>query len=416
MAVSNKTGRFKIISLFCAILIFAQCFVVSTLADDKNNAILMVTSATVEKGDTVFVSVNLKDNSGLWGLKFKVGYDHSILKLESVENGDVFDKEDVMLPGSLDKEEFVYLAYLNHLQNNTASGTIVTLKFTVSDKAEFKPYAITLTVEQAIDVNGEDVYLESQEGVVSVVKCLHLANPDWDSDAKFHWHNCAIDGCGEKMENTVSLHQAVTIPAVKATCEKDGLTKGTKCSVCGFIMEKQKVVPATGHTPVVIPAVKATAERAGLTEGKKCKICGKILTAQKTVPKISYKMNKSARTSGKIKMYKKKNSSSKIIKTIKKGIKVKIVDINGRWYKIQYKGKLGFVKSTSVTWKGRIRTEKGKLRLRSGAGTKYKIIRSFASGTRVTVVASTANGWYKIKIKKGKGTLVGYMSGKYITK
>lgn len=416
MAVSNKISMFKIISVFCAILILTQCFVLSISADTENNTTLMVTSATVEKGDRVSVSVNLKDNIGLWGLKFKVGYDHSILNLESVENGNVFKKEDVLLPDSLDKEEFVYLAYLNSLQNNKTDGTIVTLNFTVSDNAEFKPYVITLSVEQAINVDGKDVDMKLQEGAVSVVKCIHILNSIWNSDAKFHWHTCARNECGDKIENTVSPHQAVEIPAVKATCVKQGLTKGKKCSVCGFIMEQQKVIPAIGHSPVVIPAIKATTERVGFTKGKKCKICEEILVGQKKIPKIPYKMNKSARTSGKVKMYKKKNTSSKVIKTIKKGVKVKIVDIKGRWYQIKYKGKLGFVKSEALTWKGRVRTKEGKLRLRSGAGTKYQIINSFPSGTEVTIVSLTAKGWYKVQVRKSKKTFSGYMSNKYIIK
>lgn len=416
MAVSNKNSMFKIISLFCAILILTQCFIVSVSADTENNTTLIVTSATIEKGDKVSVSVNLKDNVGLWGLKFKLGYDHSILKLESVENGDIFKKEDVVLPDSLDKEEFVYLAYLNNLQNSTADGTIVTLNFAVSERAEFKPYVITLNVEQAINVEGEDIGLKSQEGAVSVVKCIHILDSAWESDAKFHWHNCAKNDCGEKLEDTVSLHQIVEIPAVKATCEKQGLTKGKKCSVCGFILEQQKVIPATGHTPVVIPAIKATTERVGLTKGKRCKICGKILVEQKKVPKIPYKMNKSARTSSRVKIYRKNKTSSKVIKTIKEGVKVKIVDMKGKWYQIKYKGKLGFVHSDSLIWKSRIKTKKGKLRLRLGAGTKYEIINAFPSGTKVNIVSLTSKGWYKVQVRKGKKTLSGYMSNKYIIK
>ena len=416
MIVSNKIGTYKIFSLFCAILIFNQCFAVDISAAAEKDTTLMVTSATSEKGNTVSVSVNLKDNAGLWGLKFKVGYDHSILNLISAENGDVFEDKDVILPDSLAQEEFVYLASLSSIQNNMANGTVLTLKFTVSDKAEFKPYAITLNIEQAINADGEDVHIKVPVGAVSVVKCVHTLNPDWDSDANYHWHHCAKNDCGEKLEDTVSPHQATDIPAVKATCSNNGLTKGTKCSVCGYIMEKQQAVPATGHTPAVIPAVKATTNKTGLTEGTKCIICGEIITPQQIVPKISYKMSISAKTSGKTKMYEKKKTSSKVIKTIKQKTKVKIVDMKGRWYKVKYKGKLGFVYSDSVTWKGTIKTNKEKLRLRSGAGTKYKILNSFPSGTAVTIVASTSNGWYKVKIKKGKKTLVGYMSKKYVAK
>lgn len=414
MSITNKTSIRKMLSIFCAIIIFINCFTVNIPASAENGMSITVSSETVEIGDTVYVQVNLKNNTGLWGLKFNVRYDHSILTLASAENGDVFENEDVMLPSSLDKEKFVYLAYLNSLQNNTADGTIVTLKFTVSEDAEFIPYIITLDVEQAIDVNGNDVDLTAQNGTVFVVKCRHLANPAWMFNADAHWHNCVYSDCGEKIENTVSSHRFVDVPAVKATCTKNGLTKGKKCSVCGFVLKKQEKVKATGHKPVVVPAVKATTERTGLTKGKKCKTCGKILVAQKKIPKIPYKMTRSATTSGKIKMYKNKRTSSKVIKTIKKGDKVTIVDMDGTWYMIKYRGKLGYVKSTSVTWVSKVKTKKGNLRLRSGAGTKYKILNAFPSGTVVTVVASTANGWYKVRIKRDNDTSVGYMDARYI--
>jgi hypothetical protein len=50
---------------------------------------------------------------------------------------------------------------------------------------------------------------------------------------------------------TVSLtvsHNAVTDSAVKATCTKTGLTKGSHCSICGTVLTKQKTVAKTEHT------------------------------------------------------------------------------------------------------------------------------------------------------------------------
>lgn len=426
MVVLNKISKVRIVSMVCVILIFALCLGVNVSASAKEQAALMATSELAERGDIVSVSVNLKGNPGIWGLKIKVGYDHSVLTLTSVENGKIFGDKDVTLPDSLDKEEFGYLAYLNSLQDNTADGTIVTLKFTVSDSAEFKPYTIKVSVVQAINADGEDVDLKVQEGTVSVVKCIHIMSPNWESDTKFHWHNCLSSDCGKKIENTMEQHQVVEVPAVNATCTNNGLTKGTKCSICGAILEKQTVIPATGHTPVICKAVKATTKRTGLTEGKKCKICGKILVAQKEIPKISNKMNasetnktamnKSAKTSGRIKMYQKKKTSSKVIKKFKKGVKITIIDIKGSWYKIKYKGKIGYIKSTSATWKSKIRTKEGNLRLRSGPGKKYEIISSFPDGTAVTVISANANGWYKVRIQKGKKKLVGYLYNKYIIK
>ena len=84
------------------------------------------------------------------------------------------------------------------------------------------------------------------------------------------------------------------------------------------------------------------------------------------------------------------------------------------WYLIKYNGKLGYVKSTSIVFKGTVITKKGKLRVRSGAGKKYPIISSYKRGTKVTIIGNTSKGWYKVRIKDKNKDVVGYMSAKYI--
>ena len=83
-------------------------------------------------------------------------------------------------------------------------------------------------------------------------------------------------------------HQAVTDAAVAATCETDGKTEGSHCSVCGKELVKQETVKATGHKPVTDAAVAATCETDGKTEGSHCSACGKVLTAQKTIPAFGH--------------------------------------------------------------------------------------------------------------------------------
>ena len=188
-----------------------------------------------------------------------------------------------------------------------------------------------------------------------------------------------------------------------------------KCHlVCGYVIKKQQIVKAKGHTVVKLRAVKATTERTGLTSGKKCKVCGKILVAQKVIAKLPYKMQKAAKVSVQDKMYKKKSTSSKVVSNLVPGKKVTIVDIKKSWYLIKYNGKLGYVKSTSIVFKGTVITKKGKLRVRSGAGKKYPIISSYKRGTKVTIIGNTSKGWYKVRIKDKNKDVVGYMSAKYI--
>ncbi|GAA3679660.1 hypothetical protein GCM10023081_17320 [Arthrobacter ginkgonis] len=51
------------------------------------------------------------------------------------------------------------------------------------------------------------------------------------------------------------------------------------------------------------------------------------------------------------------------------------------------------------------------LRLRTGAGTKYKVINTLPKGTRVKLVSKKSNGWWKVTV----GTRTGWVSSAYLT-
>ena len=76
------------------------------------------------------------------------------------------------------------------------------------------------------------------------------------------------------------VHEAVTDPAVPATCNATGLTAGSHCKKCNAVIVRQETIPVIPHTPEIIPAVPATAERDGLTEGSICGMCGEVLVPQ----------------------------------------------------------------------------------------------------------------------------------------
>lgn len=123
-------------------------------------------------------------------------------------------------------------------------------------------------------------------------------------------------------------HKAVTDAAVAATCETDGKTEGSHCSVCGTILTAQKTVKATGHDwdegkitkaatceekgvktytcrtckktrtedvsalghqAVTDAAVAAICETDGKTEGSHCSVCGKVLVKQESVKATGHK-------------------------------------------------------------------------------------------------------------------------------
>jgi len=98
--------------------------------------------------------------------------------------------------------------------------------------------------------------------------------------------HCAT--CGEVLEAQEEIpalgHDYEEEVIVAVSCTKEGLIRKT-CSVCGDM--KYETVEATGHTPVEIPAVEPTKESAGSTAGTKCEVCGEILEAPEEIPMIS---------------------------------------------------------------------------------------------------------------------------------
>lgn len=82
-----------------------------------------------------------------------------------------------------------------------------------------------------------------------------------------------IDAAGHNYKSSV----------IPPTCVEDGYTLYT-CTVCGDSYTAD-IVSASGHTPEILPAVDADNTKTGLTEGSRCAVCGEILEAQKEIPK-----------------------------------------------------------------------------------------------------------------------------------
>lgn len=150
---------------FCMLLL---SFSTATTVNAQSAAKLTTSSVTAERGNTVAVTFALEENPGIWGLKYKVGYDHSALTLKSVTKGSIFEEGDVVLPDSLDREQFVFAAASKQLTDIKTNGTVVTLNFAVTNEAAAKAYPITLEVTQAINLAGEDVNIAAANGSVTV--------------------------------------------------------------------------------------------------------------------------------------------------------------------------------------------------------------------------------------------------------
>lgn len=76
------------------------------------------------------------------------------------------------------------------------------------------------------------------------------------------------------------VHTSKTIPGVDSTCSKEGYTDEVICSVCGEVLEEQKILPKTGHTPSDWIIDKNPTNTEFGSKHKECTICHKVLVEE----------------------------------------------------------------------------------------------------------------------------------------
>lgn len=79
--------------------------------------------------------------------------------------------------------------------------------------------------------------------------------------------------CSKSEVLPASGHKAVKIPAVKATCKKEGSTEGEFCETCGAMLKEPQTVPVKKHS-YYTKVVEPTADKSGYTLHT-CRYCGR---------------------------------------------------------------------------------------------------------------------------------------------
>ena len=95
------------------------------------------------------------------------------------------------------------------------------------------------------------------------------------------------------------VHKLTKTEAKKASCTENGNKEYYVCSGCKKLFadadaakeinKEDTVIKATGHKSEKIAGKAATYTENGLTEGSKCSICGTVIVAQKVIPKKDIK-------------------------------------------------------------------------------------------------------------------------------
>ncbi len=253
-------------------------------------------TAKDDVSNTVELTINLKNNPGIWSTGFFVYYS-SDLKIVSVENGGIFggdyyvdpvynvevssDKDAVELfkANGAPTEDVLYYCYYGEaadLANVTADGAYAVLTFEYDSELEGTyDIGFVYDAENIINVDGEnvDVLFESYElEIAPISACDHVAGEPVTIPA-----GCDTNGsitvsctkCGRQISKETipatghtagSSWEVITAPTANAAGEK-----AIKCTVCGKALET-KVIPALGTTAIVLSdAIVTAGENAEVT-------------------------------------------------------------------------------------------------------------------------------------------------------
>ena len=204
----------------------------------ENASASKVTVSADEK--TVTVDVIAKDaaTNGL----FNVDYDAANLTLTNVSFNTQYSSHK-------DEAGKVTLGYVD-LNGVTAGSTVATLTFTVNDPTALDKINVTVTETQRND--------QTVENVETLAADLHT--------------------------------ETETVNAKAATCTEDGYTGDVVCKVCGKVITKGEVIPATGHDTEIVGAKEPTCTEDGYTGDEVCKTCGVTVKKGEVIPALGHKI------------------------------------------------------------------------------------------------------------------------------
>lgn len=194
-------------------------------------------STDAKVGETVTITVNLKDS-----VSFSAGYLELTYDAEYLKYADVQSNDKQLLIGMINDEtedKVGLLLFATFSQPYTYSDTSFDIQFVV-----LKDGSSEMTMIQNNDWSDEFGIPPSPATYTFTTACEHVEE---------------------------------VISAKSATCTGKGLTEGKKCSSCGEILVAQKEIAAKGHTPGSWEVSKKAEIGKEGKEVKKCTVCKAVV-------------------------------------------------------------------------------------------------------------------------------------------
>lgn len=291
---------------------------------------LVIDSMQAVKGQTATVKLSVENNPGMAAATFRIVYDSSILKLNSVDfntefGGDFDELGSLALPvAGSDDLKAIQISW-SSLSNISSNGIFLSMNFTVNENAEKGSIADVFTSFNTGDfcnIDEEDVNFISKDGQITIIEgipgdinadktvnskdLIRLRKYFGGFDVEVDIIACDCNGDGNVNSKDlmrlrkyfsgwdVELFYGPSVPlcrhsltkteAIPVKCTENGNIAYWYCSNCNKyfadenatteITLEDTVIEKTGHTVVIVPEVPATPGHPGSTEGSKCSVCG----------------------------------------------------------------------------------------------------------------------------------------------
>ncbi len=138
--------------LFAICLLFSMASAASLNVSAAEENTVIVFDAAKQNDRTIKIDVNVRENTGVYSMLFTLDYDTSVMTLTNVELGDAFQSLDPISSGTYDTVPY-RISYLGtNEQNDTSTGRMMTLTFTVADTVPDCESTVTLKYEKNKDV------------------------------------------------------------------------------------------------------------------------------------------------------------------------------------------------------------------------------------------------------------------------
>lgn len=174
----------------------------------------VVDSVAAEAGETVNVTISVKNNPGVASIKLSVAYDDALTLNSITYNANIGG----MSQQPQSKASPVTLNWFNGAADSYGDWVFATLSFTVDADAAVGSYPVTVTykADNVYNIAEENVYFAIENGEIEV-SCAHSDTSD--------------------------------VAPIPATCVQNGFTAGVYCNDCQSYISGHEEIPATGvHT------------------------------------------------------------------------------------------------------------------------------------------------------------------------